>query len=86
MEQTKHFYLPVMIKRQMPLFKFSGCFFDFFPVNLRLLRNCQAEINIVKYLIQRCMGMDVKIKRYDHGRCKIGVSTSATLLMREFQG
>jgi len=30
----------------------SGCFFDFFPVNLLLVRSHQAEIIIVKHLIQ----------------------------------
>jgi len=33
-------------------FQFSGCFFDFSPPNLLLVRSYQAEIIIVKRLIQ----------------------------------
>jgi len=58
-----HLYLPVTRKRQWryildksssasELF-ISGCFFDLIPLNLLLVRSHQAEIIIVKCLIQR---------------------------------
>jgi len=37
---------------ELSISEFSSCFFDFLPLNLRLVRSHQAEIIIVKRLIQ----------------------------------
>jgi len=43
-----------LIVVQVSIFGFYGCFFDSLPLNLLLVRSHQAEINIVKCLIQGC--------------------------------
>jgi len=60
-----HLYTPVTRKRrwryilnefapvyELSISEFSGCFFDFLPLNLLLVRSHQADIIIVKRLIQ----------------------------------
>jgi len=40
-----------VLDESAPISEFSGCFFDFIPLNLLLVRSYQAEIIIVKHLI-----------------------------------
>jgi len=49
--QTKNFEVSSLAK-EFPVSKFSGCFFDFLPLNLLLVRSHQTEIIVVKRLIQ----------------------------------
>jgi len=69
-----HLYPPVTRKRrwryildefapalEFSISKFSGCFFDFLPLNLLLVRSHQAEIIILKRLIKDATTLPTRV-------------------------